>query len=56
MSRPRKLTDEQLEAARASQEQRRVLLEQLRALPTLRQYARKWNCTERLLWSLIQSS
>jgi hypothetical protein len=56
MSRPRKLTDAQLAAARIAQERRRVLLEELRALPTLRQYAREWNCTERLLWALIQSS
>jgi hypothetical protein len=56
MSRPRKLTDEQLEAARASQGRRRALMAELRALPTLRQYAREWRCTERLLWSLLQSS
>jgi hypothetical protein len=56
MSRPRKLTAEQLTAVRASQGRRRALLAELRALPTLRQYARELRCTERLLWSLIQSS
>lgn len=56
MSRPRKLTDEQLESARLAQERRRVLLDELRTLPTLRQFARQWNCTERLLWAKLQSS
>ena len=56
MSRPRKLTDEQLKAARASQERRRTLLEQLRELPTLRQYAREFGCTERRLRQLFPSS
>jgi hypothetical protein len=56
MSRPRKLTDAQLAAARDSQTRRRVLLDELRALPTLRQYAREWHCTERLLWAKLQSS
>jgi len=56
MSRPRKLTDDQLARARAAQERRRVLLDELRALPTLRQYAREWHCTERLLWAKLQSS
>lgn len=56
MSRPRKLTDAQLAAARAAQEERRVLLDKLRAVPTLRQYAREWKCTERHLWALVQSS
>ena len=56
MSRPRKLTDEQIIVVRASQEERRALLEKLRALPTLREYARQWKCTERLLWDKLQSS
>ena len=56
MSRPRKLTDLQLEAARASQVRRRALMAELRTLPTMRQYAREWRCTERLLWALLQSS
>jgi len=55
MSRPRKVTDEQIIVVRATQEERRVLLEKLRALPTLREYARQWNCTERLLWDKLQS-
>jgi hypothetical protein len=56
VSRPRKVTHEQIIVVRASQEERRMLLEKLRALPTLRQYAREWKCTERLLWALLQSS
>lgn len=53
MSRPRTLTDEQLETARASQERRRALLAELRALPTLRQYAQAWGCTVRHAWRAL---
>lgn len=53
MSRPRELTDAQLEAARASQVRRRALMAELRAIPTLRQYAAEWGCTVRHAWRAL---
>lgn len=53
MSRPREVTDTQLEAARASQARRRALIAQLRAIPTLRQYAQQWGCTVRHAWRAL---